>query len=419
MKRLSLALLSTCSALLGAAAPVLAELPAQPAPIPTNGSVQMVDGTGWSYVEVPGAKCRHGGQTGIGVRYRPGSKKVVITMQGGGACFSGATCAANLGDYDFNLFKSNVNGTLGTNLKQGIWKVSSDAPSATCPAPSKLATDYTEVYIPYCTGDFHAGNNPNTTVAGVIGPQQFVGYTNAGLYFDYVKKYIVDAMPTTHREVLLSGFSAGGFGATINAPQLRKKLPADVKMSVLNDSGPMFDNTLMKGCFQSRLHNTFGLARTVMTECGGKCTADNWLNPFFKNFLTTYPTVPFAFTSTTNDDVIQFFMGGTNAFCFSTPTEPEFRAGLNRIRRQLECARPTQNNVATYFFENQTAHCAIQNNRYCSAGPNTVIPGTAGDYKLQDWTEDLFPTVAADRTRPLVYRHLGALPASTASCSSL
>ena len=71
--------------------------------------------------------------------------------------------------------------------------------------------DWSFVYVPYCTGDFHGGNNV-TTVPGASGPpQHFVGYANVGMYLDRL-------VPTFHNatRILLAGLSAGGFGAVFN-----------------------------------------------------------------------------------------------------------------------------------------------------------------------------------------------------------
>ena len=45
---------------------------------------------GWSYVEVPGTKCLDGDTAGYGIRVRPGSDKLMIYFEGGGACFNDA-----------------------------------------------------------------------------------------------------------------------------------------------------------------------------------------------------------------------------------------------------------------------------------------------------------------------------------------
>src|SRR5580698_1622072 len=49
----------------------------------------------WQFVPIQGAMCRDGSATGIGVNVVPGSTKVMIFLEGGGACFNSITCSMN------------------------------------------------------------------------------------------------------------------------------------------------------------------------------------------------------------------------------------------------------------------------------------------------------------------------------------
>jgi hypothetical protein len=87
--------------------------------------------------------------------------------------------------------------------------------------------DYSFVYIPYCTGDVHAGSK-DQGVAGV----HFVGFDNMGLALER----IVPTFPAP-TQVVLSGTSAGGFGALLN--YRRTALAFDkTPVHLLDDSGP-------------------------------------------------------------------------------------------------------------------------------------------------------------------------------------
>ena len=82
--------------------------------------------------------------------------------------------------------------------------------------------------MPYCTGDVHAGNNPQGVI-DTLKPQQFVGYVNMGLYL----KRIVPTFPGM-TQVLLTGVSAGGFGALANYVQVAKEFDP-IPVSLLDD----------------------------------------------------------------------------------------------------------------------------------------------------------------------------------------
>src|SRR5262245_50224909 len=58
---------------------------------PPDGKDNDVD-VAWTWTPVDGAICGNGSATGIGIRKNPASKKLVIYLEAGGACFSKDTC---------------------------------------------------------------------------------------------------------------------------------------------------------------------------------------------------------------------------------------------------------------------------------------------------------------------------------------
>jgi Pectinacetylesterase len=120
----------------------------------------------WTWVDFPAARCRDGSGTGIGVNWFPGSEKLAIFLEGGGYCVSAKTCSMN----------SSQRGSMFNG--SGIY----DRGNASNPL-----ADWNLVYVPYCTGDVHAGNNPKGNVPGV-GPQQFMGYANLALLLEVLRE---------------------------------------------------------------------------------------------------------------------------------------------------------------------------------------------------------------------------------------
>src|SRR5204863_337471 len=72
--------------------------------------------------------------------------------------------------------------------------------------------DWNVIYVPYCTGDVHAGAAEHVDVPGGPTDQMFVGYRNIGAYLQRL-------VPTfSHADqVVLSGASAGMSGSTFEA----------------------------------------------------------------------------------------------------------------------------------------------------------------------------------------------------------
>ena len=103
----------------------------------------------WTWVPFADARCRDGSTTGIGVRYGAGDG-LVIYFQGGGACFNGLTCGANPASFDEGDFAGLASGGNG-----GIFD----------PDPgANPVGDWSFIFVPYCTGDVHAGDRTDQVV---------------------------------------------------------------------------------------------------------------------------------------------------------------------------------------------------------------------------------------------------------------
>ena len=204
----------------------------------------------WTYVEFPDTKCRDGSPAGIAISKNSASTKLMIYLEGGGGCFDSLTCLANptntaafQGEKDLGIFD--------------------------CTNPRNPVGDWNVVYIPYCTGDIHGGTRSDAMVEGVTGPQQFVGYLN-------IKKFLNRVVPTFPgtTDLLLTGISAGGFGAALNAVSIQEAFPA-VKMTVIDDSGPAMSTTVVPECLQQKWRETWGLDDSVLKDCGAACPNKN------------------------------------------------------------------------------------------------------------------------------------------------
>src|SRR5580704_14389555 len=121
--------------------------------------------SGWHYYNFPGAMCRDGSQLGIYVRY--GSvNKVMISLDGGGVCIRPHFCdnhpatmnkvfpGGSLNGESFSGSLATASG-LQAPYSDGIF----DETNSANPFQS-----WSEIYVPYCTGDAHIGTNPNGNV---------------------------------------------------------------------------------------------------------------------------------------------------------------------------------------------------------------------------------------------------------------
>jgi pectinacetylesterase len=177
----------------------------------------------WTWVDFPDSKCASGTPTGMAINPYAGSTDLVIYLEGGGACYDASSCwgaspaATNLIGYDATTFAGS------TQLKY--------APLSRTNTGNPLR-EMNMVFIPYCTGDMHAGTTQKSfEVGGASKPTYFWG----GNDMDAFLTRLVPTFAGTKR-VWLFGTSAGGFGTLLNFDRVVRAF--GVPVSIIDDSGP-------------------------------------------------------------------------------------------------------------------------------------------------------------------------------------
>lgn len=154
--------------------------------------------------------------------------KLVVFFEGGGACWDNATCSfpivATTAAGVPALYKAEILPSDDPTVLGGIFK-SDDARN-----PVK---DWTQVYVPYCTGDIHGGSK-TTSYTNVVSGQAFQiehrGADNFRLILEWMKQNV------TPDQVLVTGSSAGAYGAVTHFPRVRAAWPA-ATAAMLGDAG--------------------------------------------------------------------------------------------------------------------------------------------------------------------------------------
>lgn len=242
----------------------------------------------WTWNPVEGMKCGNGEGTGVGVN--PGtSDRVVVYFEGGGACWNPLTCFA---------------AKTAVGIETGFTE--SDFQSVV--APAKLANsifdrsaaanvfkDDTFIYIPYCTGDVHAGakvteyaDNPSV---------HHVGRTNAEL----VVKRVAANFKSTAKRVVVTGSSAGGFGAAINYERFAQAF-APTRTDLVDDSGPPFPAS--RTPYLAQWNEAWDLFGAFPKDCAECANDPAKVVPYYS---AKYPSSRFALLSYDRDDVISRF----------------------------------------------------------------------------------------------------------------
>jgi len=169
--------------------------------------------------------------------------------------------------------------------------------------------DYSYVYVPYCTGDAHAGDNVAT-----LGTHSahFVGFANVAAYL----KRIVPTFAKADR-VILAGSSAGGLGAAYNWWQTQEAF-GKVRVDLIDDSGtPMPADIPSPNVSVSAA--AWNLDAHFPPGCSACKASYDALLPFYAK---SFPGQRAALLSYVQDSVLPSYYG---------VTEAEFEMGLQEV----------------------------------------------------------------------------------------
>jgi hypothetical protein len=214
--------------------PAITQGPATDTPGDDTGTVSLPapeDGPPvFAYLPVDGAVCANGTPVGVGVSAGTDPETLVVLINGGGACWDDWTCfglfAATHIDttYDAAVMAADLAPLLPAGLLDR-------GDPATPFGAAQLA------FVPYCTGDLHAGAGVQTYQADLFGLDlrevHHVGRTNTR-----AQAGALAAQFPGVRQVFLVGLSAGGYGALFNHDVYGDAFP-DATVHVLSDGAPM------------------------------------------------------------------------------------------------------------------------------------------------------------------------------------
>jgi hypothetical protein len=188
----------------------------------------------WLKVEIPGTVCGNGSQYKFFINYKEGAKDLMVMLEPGGACWDYASCSgkSDLSAAHLDGVPDDLMSPAGTSAYiSPLIRRDLGAPTA----------DWNLVYVPYCTGDVHTGNNVITyeDPEGVGAPIVFQHAGHANVLA--ISEYLAGQFPMIDR-LFVTGCSAGGAGSLINYYFFRSKL-APARGYMMDDSGPIFPST--------------------------------------------------------------------------------------------------------------------------------------------------------------------------------
>jgi hypothetical protein len=289
---------------------------------------------GWNTVEPGGATiCSKGDPFRFFVR--PGATdRVVIEFSGGGACWNDATCPLAASASVFTETVTDPSFLAEADAK-GINNHSRE---------DNPVKGWTHVFIGYCTGDVHAGNNvksyvdPNTQDKITINHK---GAENTRA----VLAWVFQNFPAP-QQVLMTGCSAGGYGATFWTPHVKRRYK-QAKIYHFSDSAagvvsPSFFNEINDSWKPQGVYPTY--------IPGSDPSIKATLSSFYTAVSAFYPDLPMAQFNTRLD--------ATQALYFNFVTGQKKDAWSRLMLDEIAAIRASSKNFHSFLADGDK-HCAI------------------------------------------------------------
>jgi hypothetical protein len=257
---------------------------------------------GWRWVNLPATTCMDGSNTGIGYQIPrdaegfPLSENLIVYFQGGNACINRG-CAAPYVKSQFA--EAHWDAAICNLLKEGDgcrpdtddafpsrrWHDGAQLGPLDTNEGNPLA-EWGKVYVPYCSGDWHVGLNPEPVQVGTS-DRVFMGSENTEHVLAAVEQLFSDM---ALKKVLVTGTSAGGLGATLNFHRFADAFGRE-NTYLISDGGPGFPD--IEECLQSHVKDLWRLDRSFPTTegCpGDDClwNTESWVGPRIEWLFDNY-----------------------------------------------------------------------------------------------------------------------------------
>ena len=300
----------------------------------------------WTWIDVPESTCDDGTPTGFAVNPKDTSD-LFIFFEGGGACWDYLTCvvaqSATTGPVQAAQWA-----TRAQNLPQPFDRTRDSNPFRNA----------TMVYIPYCTGDLHVGDKVMNYMSGSTTKT----YNHKGLPDTIAFLSRVASTWKNPTRVVVSGSSAGGYGAALTYDLARRSFP-DARMYLVDDAGPLLEGSAVSDSLRSAWISSWNIGGFIDDLCTG-CSADFSL--LESKLVQRYPGDRLALLSSLQDGTISFYFS-LSAQTFQTDL-------LQMINDRL---------VPTHNFRS----FVIAGNQHTLLG--TMTTSTVGTQVLEPWLDTM------------------------------
>ncbi|HYO72824.1 MAG TPA: pectin acetylesterase-family hydrolase, partial [Archangium sp.] len=244
----------------------------------------------WSWVGFSNSTCDEGTPTGLGANLSD-SKNLLIFFDGGGACWDAVTCL-QLNTSTHGPFTQTQFDALFSRLGPG-----SIFDRQLANNPYK---DWNFFFLPYCTGDLHVGNAEAVYTSGSTSKTfHHKGRVNTEAFL----ARLASTFPNPE-QVVVTGSSAGGFGATLNYDLIRSTFP-NAKVFLLDDSGPLLKSSAMPASLRASWAKAWNYD-AVMDALDPAVKAD--YAAIYPALARKYPNDRMALLSSAQDQTIRTYL---------------------------------------------------------------------------------------------------------------
>ena len=293
--------------------------------------------------------------------HRGDPNRLLIEFEGGGACWSGSTCEADV--YNRKVL-SDPEAARQAGQLQGIYDRTN---------PANPLKDYTHVYIPYCTGDLHWGNATATytSLSGSPYVVQHKGAVNAATALNWAGENV-----PAPSQVVVAGCSAGGYGAALWSAKIARAYPG-ARMVELADSAA---GVVPEGFFATTLASWNvvdawpGFIPDLALDRVDPMTLT--LPKLYTSVSSFFPTASFS-QFNNRSDTVQIFFYALSKGTIAATDAIDWSAKMVSNVEQISAASP---NFRAYLAPG-TEHCVI--NR-----PSFYTQAVSGR-KFSDWVTSL------------------------------
>ena len=287
--------------------------------------------------------------------------KLLIEFEGGGACWSGSTCEADV--YNRRVM-SDPEAARQSGQLQGIYDRAN---------PANPLKDFTHVYIPYCTGDLHWGNAAATytSLAGNPYVIQHKGALNATTALNWA-----GANVPAPAQVVVAGCSAGGYGAALWSAKIAQVYPGARTVELADSAAGVVPDGFFAIPFSS--WNVAGAWPNFIPDLALDRVdpATLTLPKLYTSVASFFPTASFSQFNTRSDST-QIFFYALSKGSISATDAADWSAKMVSNVEQISAANP---NFRAYLAAG-TEHCVINRPSFYTQ--------TVGGKKFSDWVTTL------------------------------